>query len=127
MYAQIVFSILNFQSVDTTVILESNVKELTINISDTLPRDVSCRIDCNFPGCDSEIIVKRNEQRYRTIRSKENIFDNRAVEHSDSGTYVCMVGTRVSNNNFTLIIHRKSKSFNFFVFTIHITYGIHFF
>lgn len=118
LYALIVPSILNFQSVDTTVILESNKKEWTINISDFLPRSVSCRIDCNFPGCDSEIIVKRNSKLYRTIRSKENIFENRAVEHSDGGTYVCMVGTKVSENNFTLIIYRKSKSFNLFVFTV---------
>lgn len=103
-------SLLNFQYVDITVILESNKKELAINISDILPRDVSCRIDCNFPGCDSNITVKRDSQFYRTIRPRESIFENRAVERSDGGTYVCMVGTRVSGNNFKLIIYRKSKS-----------------
>uniref|UniRef100_K1PU64 B-cell receptor CD22 n=1 Tax=Magallana gigas TaxID=29159 RepID=K1PU64_MAGGI len=106
------------RSVNITVILESNKKELAINISDILPRDVSCRTDCNFPGCDSEITVKRDSHLYRTIRSREGIFENRAVERSDGGTYVCMVGTRVSGNNFKLIIYRKSKSFNFFVFRI---------
>lgn len=111
-------SLLNFQYVDITVILESNKKELAINISDILPRDVSCRIDCNFPGCDSNIAVKRDSQLYRIIRPRESIFENRAVERSDGGTYVCIVGTRVSGNNFKLIIYRKSKSFNSFVFTI---------
>lgn len=111
-------SLLNFQYADITVILESNKMELAINISDILPQDVTCRIDCNFPGCDSEITVKRDSQFYRTIQSRESIFENRAVEHSDGGTYVCMVGTRVSGNNFKLIIYRKSKSFNFFVFRI---------
>lgn len=109
---------MNFQYLDITVILKSNKKELAININDILPRDVSCRIDCNFPGCDSEITVKRDSQSYRTIRSRESIFENRAVERSDGGTYVCMVGTRVSENNFKLIIYRKSKSFNVFVFTV---------
>lgn len=114
----IALSLLIFQYVDITVILESNKKELAINISDSLPRDVSCRIDCNFPGCDLNITVKRDSQLYRTIRPRESIFENRAVERSDGGTYVCKVGTRVSGNNFKLIIYRKSKSFNSFVFTI---------
>lgn len=104
---------LNFQYVDTTVILESRVNELTINISDILPRSVLCRIDCNFPGCDSEITVKRISQIYRTIQSRDSIFENRAAKHSDDGTYVCMVGNRISENNFTLIIYRKSIILSF--------------
>lgn len=67
-------SLLNFQYVDTTVILESKVKELTINISDILPRGVSCRVDCNFPGCNLEIVVKRNSQPYRQFSSDTAYF-----------------------------------------------------
>lgn len=100
---------LNFYYVDTTVILESNKKKLAININEILPRDVSCSIDCNFPGCDSKIItVKRNSQRYTSIWSRDSIFENRAAKLSDDGTFVCMVGNKMSENNFTLIIHRKS-------------------
>lgn len=100
---------MNFHYVDTTVILDSNKKELAININEILPQDESCRIDCNFPGCDSEIIiVKRNSQYYRTIWSRDSIFENRAAKLSDDGTFVCMVGNNMSENNFTLIIHRKS-------------------
>lgn len=113
MYALIVTCNLNFQYVDATVILESNVKELAINISDILPQDVSCRIDCNIPGCDSEIVVKRNSQTYRKIQSRDSIFENRAAKHSDDGTYVCMAGKRMSENNFELIIYRKFITLSF--------------
>lgn len=113
LYALIVTCNLNFQYVDATVILESNVKELAINISDILPRDVSCRIDCNFPGCDSEIVVKRNSQTYRKIQSRDSIFENRAAKNSDNGTYVCTAGKRMSENNFELIIYRKSITLRF--------------
>lgn len=87
---------------------------MAINITDILPRDVSCRIDCNFPGCDSEITVQRNLQSYRTIRSRDSIFENRAAKLFDDGTYVCMVGNRMSEKNFKLIIHRKSIKLFFF-------------
>lgn len=112
---------LNFYYVDTTVILESNKKKLAININEILPRYVSCSIDCNFPGCDSKIItVKRNSQRYTSIWSRDSIFENRAAKLSDDGTFVCMVGNKMSENNFTLIIHRKSIRLVFFrlMFTV---------
>lgn len=106
-------SLWNFHYVDTTVFLESNARELTINIRDILPQGVSCRIDCNFPGCNSEIKAKRNSQPYRTIWSRDSIFENRSATLSDDGTYECMVGNKISENNFKLIIYRKSITLNF--------------